>query len=98
MEGFDFAGVAIGGVFLIWLLPRLIEFLKEAVGLQGKRNIWIVAGVLGFLFAGYAAARDEGLVPEIVLPWIRVVVVGLGGIVAACGAVGEYLLNQKRTD
>ena len=95
---FNFPELLIGGVALAWLLPRLVEFCKEAFGLQGKRNIWIVAGTLGFLFAAVAAARDEGLIPAIALPWIRVVVMGLGGLVAACGAVGEYLLSKQKTE
>ena len=98
MPDFDFASIAIGGVALVYLIPRLVEFLKTAADLKGTRNIWIVAGALGFLLAGLAAALNEGLVPAPALPWIRVVMVGLGGLVAACAAVGEYELNHKRTE
>lgn len=93
---FNFADIAIGGVALVYLIPRLVEFLKTAVGLSGTRNIWIVAGVFGFTLAGLAAALNEGLVPGPALPWIRVASVGLGGLVAACAAVGDYELNKKR--
>jgi hypothetical protein len=92
---FQFADIAIGGVALVYLIPRLVEFLKTSAGLSGTRNIWLVAGGLGFLLAALSAALNEGLVPGPALPWIRVVAVGLGGLVAACAAVGDYELNHK---
>ena len=97
MEAFDFAAIAIGGVSLTWLLPRLIEFLKVATGLSGQRPIWIVAGALGFVGAGLAGALSQGLIPATAMPWINVAMWALGGLVAACAAVGEYELNHKDT-
>jgi len=91
---FDFSGIAIGGVALVYLIPRLVEFLKTAANLQGTRNIWTVAGAFGFILAGLAAALQKGLIPGPALPWIEVVAVGLGGLVAACAAVGDYELNR----
>lgn len=91
---FDFTQLAIGGVALVYLIPRLVEFLKVAVHLEGKGRIWIVAFALGFVLAGLAAAISEGLVPAAALPWIRVVAVALGGAVAACAAIGDYELNH----
>ena len=93
MESFDFAGLAIGGVALVWLIPRLVEFAK-VLGLSGKPQIWALAFVLGVGFAAVAAAMNEGLLPAEAMPWARVVALALGGGVAACGAIGDYELNR----
>lgn len=95
MPQFDFAQLAIGGVALVWLIPRVVEFLKTALGLSGTRNIWIVVFGLGLSFSGLAAAISEGLVPEVAMPYIRVGMIALGGAVATCGAIGEYELKEK---
>lgn len=95
MPKFDFAQLAIGGVALTWLIPRLVEFFKQ-LGLSGTRNIWIVVFLLGFFFSGLAATISEGLFPEAALPYIRVGMVALGGAVAACGAIGEFQLQRKK--
>jgi len=92
---FDFIAITIGGVGLVWLLPRLVEFIKVATGLTGQRPIWIVAGCLGAGFAGLAGAMGEGLISVGALPWIKVGMMALGGLVAACAAVGEYELSHK---
>ena len=95
MPDFDFTQVAIGGVALVYLLPRLIEFIKTVFGLSGKARVWTLAGALGFFFAGAAAAISEGLVPDVAMPWINVVMMALGGLVAACAAIGDYELKRK---
>jgi len=95
MPQFDFAQLAIGGIALAWLIPRVIQFLKTALGLSGTRNIWIVVFGLGLFSSGLAAAISEGLLPEAVMPYIRVGMIALGGAVAACGAIGEYELKEK---
>ena len=96
MPQFDFAQLAIGGVALVWLIPRVVQFLKTALGLSGTRNIWIVVFALGLSFSGLAAAISEGLVPDAAMPYVRVGMIALGGAVAACGAIGDYELNHKR--
>jgi len=95
MPQFDFAQLAIGGVALVWLIPRVVQFLKTAFHLSGTRNIWIVVFGLGLFFSGLAAAISEGLVPETAMPYIRVGMIALAGAVAACGAIGEYELKEK---
>ena len=90
----DVTEIAIGGVALVWLIPRLTEFLK-VLGLTGKRNIWIAVFVVGLLFSGVAAALSEGLIPAIALPWVRVGAVALGGALAACASIGEYELQKR---
>ena len=95
MPDFDFSQLAIGGVALVYLIPRLIEFIKKTTGLHGKARIWLISGGLGFGFAAFAAAVNQGLVPEAALPWVNVAMVGLGGLVAACAAIGDYELNHR---
>jgi len=95
MPQFDFAQLAIGGVALVWLIPRVVQFLKTAFGLNGTRDIWIVVFCLGLSFSGLAASISEGLIPEAAMPYIRVGMIALGGAVAACGAIGEYELKEK---
>ena len=95
MSQFDFTELAIGGVALVWIIPRIVEFLKTGMGLSGTRNIWIVVFFLGLFFSGVAAAIGEGLVPYAALPYIRVGMIALGGAVAACGAIGEFEMQRK---
>jgi uncharacterized membrane protein len=92
---FDFTELAIGGVALVWIIPRIVEFLKTGLNLSGTRNIWIVVFCLGLFFSGMAAAISEGLIPPVALPYIRVAMIALGGAVAACGAIGEFELQRK---
>lgn len=94
---FDFQNIAIGGVALVYLLPRLVEFVKVVFKLKGQGRIWALAGGLGFGLAALAASIDQGLIPEVALPWVSVVMVGLGGLVAACAAIGDYEIKRKFT-
>jgi hypothetical protein len=50
---------------------------------------------LGVVFAGVAQAINEGLVPALALPWVRVGFVALGGAIAACSAMGLYDVGKK---
>lgn len=95
MPQFDFTELAIGGVALVWIIPRIVEFLKTGVGLSGTRNIWLVVFFLGLFFSGVAAAIGEGLIPDAALPYIRVGMIALGGAVAACGAIGEFEMQRR---
>lgn len=95
MPQFDFTQLAIGGVALVWFIPRFVEFLKTGLNLSGTRNIWLVVFFLGLFFSGVAAAIGEGLLPTAALPYIRVGMIALGGAVAACGAIGEFELQRK---
>jgi hypothetical protein len=94
---FDFQTIAIGGVALVYLIPRLVEFIKVVTGVAGKARVWALAGGLGFVLAALAAAIDQQLIPAVALPWVNVAMVGLGGLVAACAAIGDYELNHKAT-
>lgn len=96
MPAFDFTSLAIGGVALVYLIPRLVEFIKVVSGLSGQARVWALAGGLGFVLAAGAGAIDQGLVPAAALPWVNVVAIGLGGVVAACAAIGDYELNHPK--
>ena len=95
MSEFDFQTIAIGGVALVYLIPRLVEFIKVVSGLSGQARVWALAGGLGFVLAATAAAIEQQLIPTAALPWVNVVVMGLGGLVAACAAIGDYELSHK---
>jgi hypothetical protein len=95
-ELLDFSKVAIGGVALIPLIIGLVEFAKTQ-GLTGRRWFMFMAFVLGIVFAGVAQAISEGLIPLVALAWVRVIVVAIGGAIAACAAMGLYDLVDKRT-
>ena len=90
MELIDFGQLAIGGVNLILLVLGWVEAAKR-LGISGQGS-FIMALFCGALFAGLWQAMNTGLVPEAALPWIRVVIVGLGGGVAATGI---YDLGKK---
>jgi len=90
---FEYEKIAIGGVALVWLLPRLVEFLK-VLGLQGKARIWAVVFALGGGLAGLAATINQGLFPQAALPWVNVAMWVLGGGAAACAAIGDYHLTN----
>ena len=96
MPSFDFQELAIGGVALVFLIPRLVEFIKVVSGLSGQARVWALAGGLGFVLAALTSAINQGLVPAVALPWVNVFVLGLAGIVCACAAIGDYELNKTR--
>ena len=59
-----------------------------------KKWEWIAAGnrplllslVLGFFFVGVAEGISLGLVPEVVQPWVRVVVMAIAGPLSVSGS------------
>ena len=96
MELIDFGALQIGGVTLILLILGWVEAAKR-LGIK-DRGSFIMALVCGCLFAGLWQAMNTGLVPEVALPWIRVVVVGLGGGIATTGLydIGKKVLAGVR--
>ena len=97
MELIDFGQLAIGGVNLILLVLGCVEAAKR-LGISGQGS-FIMALVCGVAFTGLWQAMNTGLVPEVALPWIRVVIVGLGGGVAATGIydIGKKVLVGAKT-
>jgi len=71
----------------------LMEFAKK-LGLAGKSLI-VAAFVVLTLFGAVAGAIAEGLVPEVALPWIRVVTYALYVAVTGAAAMGLYDVAKK---
>ena len=90
MDLMQYAEMGIAGVLIIPLVLGWVEAAKK-LGVNGKGS-FVMALVLGCLFAALWQAINTGLIPETVLPWVRVAVVGLGGGVAATGL---YDLRMK---
>ena len=95
MEGFDITTIAIGGIALIPMVAGLVEFSRK-FGNKG-RGLIVLAFALGALVAGVAGALSLGLLPEVVVPWIKVVVMALAGGLAACSACGLVDLGKRLT-
>lgn len=87
----DFSTFMIGGISVIALVIGWVEFAKR-LGVSGT-GCQVLAAVLGTLFVALSQAIQMGLVPEPWVPWITVVVVGLGGGLAA---VGLYDMVKRR--
>lgn len=68
---------------MLVLIPGIVETAKK-LGIQDRGSL-ILSLVLGFVFIGLAQAIAENLVPAVAIPWISVVVVGLGGSLAVSG-------------
>ena len=67
--------------------------IAKRLGISGQGS-FIMALVCGVVFGALYQAMNTGLVPEAALPWIRVVIVGLGFAVAATGLydIGKKVL------
>ena len=91
--GFDFQALAIGGVLIIPLVLGLVEFSKR-LGVSGN---WctIEAFVLAAAFGMVAHAVDTGMMPQAAIPWVQMVVVGLGAGIAGLSATGVYDLGKR---
>lgn len=79
----DFGAFEIGGVSVLLLVLGIVEAAKQ-FGLKG-RGSKALAIALGVFFVGLTQAMETGLIPEVALPWITMVVIGLGGGLAATG-------------
>ena len=80
---FEFEISKLAEYALVLLIPGIVETAKK-FGLKGNANL-VLAILLGFLFVALAEAINLGLLPPAAIPWIRVVVMGLGGAVAMAG-------------
>ena len=79
----DFTLFEIGDISVIVLVVGIVEAAKK-FGLKG-RACQALAVTLGALLIGMSQAIQGGMVPVGILPWINIVVVGLGGGLAASG-------------
>lgn len=74
---------SIGDIFILPLVVGLTEFAKK-LGVKGNWSM-VLAMVLGTVFVALSEAIKQGLVPDSVLPFITIAVVGLGGGLASTG-------------
>jgi len=93
MELIDFKDLAIAGVSLIPLVMGWVELSKK-LGVKGNWSL-VLSVLLGAVFAGLWQAMNTGLIPEAVIPWIKVAIVALGGGLAASGL---YDVAQRGVD
>ena len=68
---------------LLVLIPGIVETAKK-FGLAGNGAL-VLSLALGFAFVALAETVTQGLMPEAVLPWLRVALMGIGGALAASG-------------
>ena len=79
----EFDVSALAEFAILVLIPGIVETAKK-LGIKDQGSL-ILSLVLGFLFVGLAQAITEGLIPQVAVPWINVVVVGLGGALSVSG-------------
>lgn len=88
--------VIVGAIAIIPLVMGLVEYAKR-FGLKGQACN-ALAGALGFLFVALAAAIEQKMIPAEVVPWVNLIVRGLGGTLAAVGLydLGKRFSNTTR--
>jgi len=79
----DFGAFKIGGVEVILLVLGIVEAAKR-FGVQGKASEGFALG-LGFVFVALAATLQRELIPAGAVVYVEIVVIGLGGALAATG-------------
>lgn len=79
----DFNLFELGGVSVIILVIGIVEAAKR-FGLSG-RGCQILAMVLGGALVGLSQAIETAMIPVDFVPWINIVVMGVGGGLAASG-------------
>lgn len=81
----DFAFSPLSYFLILVLIPGVVQTAKKWEWFAvGNRPLALGMG-LAFFFVGFAEAIEAGLVPEVVLPWVRVVVLGLAGSLSVGG-------------
>ncbi len=79
----NYQDAAIGGVSLFLLVLGLVEAAKQ-FGVTGKGSM-LLSILLGGALFGMFKASEGALIPADVLPWLEVIVYGLGGGLAVSG-------------
>jgi hypothetical protein len=83
-EGFQFTELS---YFLILaLIPGIVETAKKWEWVAAGNRPLLLSLVLAFFFVGVAEAMSLGLVPEVVLPWVRMVVMTMAGALSVSGS------------
>lgn len=79
----SFETAILGAVGMIPIVLGVVEAAKK-FGIGGKGS-FTLALVLGFVFSAYLEALAQGFIPELAQSIVSIVVVGLGGGLAATG-------------
>jgi len=82
-DQFEFS--QLGYFMILVLIPGIVESAKKIQWVATGNRPFAVGLGLGVFFVGFAEAVALDLVPAGVLPWVRVVVMGLAGGLAATG-------------
>ena len=98
-DGFQFSELS---YFLILaLIPGIVQTAKKWEWASSGNRPLVLSLVLGFLFVGFAEAAGQGLIPDAVLPWARVVVMAAAGSLSVSGSydlVKKFTGNGKGND
>ena len=94
MEIQPFETVAAGALGVIALVMGWVQIAKRMEWVEGKAAIALTL-VLGVVLGSLREAMAQGLIPPSFLPWISVVIVGIG---APLSAMGLYKLGKFYTN
>lgn len=91
LQPFDTATAGVIGI--IALVMGWVQLSKQ-LGIKDKPAV-ILTVVLGAVLAGLREAMGQGLIPAAWIPWITVVIVGIGGPLSAMGLykLGKFYAN-----
>lgn len=81
---FDIDLSQLGMWALTALIPGIVQSMKEHFGVTGRWS-FLLSAALGLVFVGLGQAISEGLVPPLAQSWIKIIVGGLAGGLAAAG-------------
>lgn len=84
--------MTIGDISIIPFTLAITQGLKSIFGIEGKTN-QIVAFVVATLLTILSLAISQGLLPEVVTMWLKIVVSSIGGGLSAIG-----LFDYVRTE
>lgn len=90
MEIQPFETTAAGALAVIALVMGWVQIAKRMEWVEGKKAIALTL-VLGASLGALREAMAQGLIPPSFLPWISVVIVGIG---APLSAMGLYKLGK----
>jgi uncharacterized membrane protein len=84
--------MTIGDISIIPFTLAITQGLKSIFGIEGKTN-QIVAFVVATLLTILSLAISQGLLPEVVTMWLKIVVSSIGGGLSAIGLF-DYVRSE----
>jgi uncharacterized membrane protein len=84
--------MTIGDISIIPFTLAITQGLKSVFGIEGKTN-QIVAFVVATLLTILSLAISQGLLPEVVTMWLKIVVSSIGGGLSAIGLF-DYVRSE----